>query len=186
MSTTPSRPSKKRTRRRKLGNASTLATRQGMTGRTADAMAVAGSSSATGCDCIGPNPPSVQREAASRPFQHERHRSAWQAALYNFKGPNVDDRLVLRVERMEMRRRMITPKHLDQNAVKRAHGRHHRHIARMRALRSTLAPPATGRLGSRSAAGHVWRSKCFRSGGGRNRVRLANTLRSPYFGWPWT
>jgi hypothetical protein len=44
--------------------------------------------------------------------------------LHDFKGPNVDDRFVLRVKRMKMRRRMVAPKHLDQNAVKCADGRH--------------------------------------------------------------
>ena len=61
------------------------------------------------------------------------------------------------------------------DAVKRADGwpsPPHRAHARGEIDARALRP---GRLGSRAAAGQVWRSKCFSSGGGMKRVRPANT-----------
>src|SRR5208337_4506383 len=109
--------------------------------------------------------------------QHERHRPPRQAALDDLEGPNVDDRLVLGIEGMEMRRLVVAPEHLDKNAVKRADGRHQRHIARILAAKSTRGPSDRTSAGCSCASGHVSRSKCFKSGGGMKRVRAANTER---------
>ena len=49
----------------------------------------------------------------------------------------------------------------------------HRHIARIRAGRSTRGPSGVAREGAGSASGQVERSKCLSSAGGMKRVRLA-------------
>jgi hypothetical protein len=43
----------------------------------------------------------------------------------------------------------------------------------MRAARSTFGPSLARAAGSLAAAGQLWRSKCFSSGAGMKRVRLA-------------
>jgi hypothetical protein len=54
------------------------------------------------------------------PFQHQRERSPRQAALDHVERANVDQRLMLGVERMEMRRPVVAPEDLDQDAVEGA------------------------------------------------------------------
>ena len=58
-----------------------------------------------------------------RPFEHQRQRTPSQLTLDDVQRPDVDQRFVFRVQRMEMRGRMILPEYLmNQDAVEGADG----------------------------------------------------------------
>ncbi len=59
-----------------------------------------------------------------RPFEHQRQRTPSQMTFDDVQRPDVDQRFVFRVQRMEMRRRMILLEHLNQDAVESADGGH--------------------------------------------------------------
>ena len=54
------------------------------------------------------------------PLQDQGECHSWQAAFHHVERTDIDQRFVLGIERVEMWRPMITPKNLDQDAIKRA------------------------------------------------------------------
>ena len=58
------------------------------------------------------------------PFQHQPKRPPRQLACDHLESADVDLRFVLRIQRMEVRRRVIAPEHLNDYTVKAAECRH--------------------------------------------------------------
>jgi hypothetical protein len=58
-----------------------------------------------------------------RPFKHESQGSVRQLALDDFQCTDIYLGFLLSIECMEMRRSMISPKHLNHDSVKGADGR---------------------------------------------------------------
>ncbi len=52
-----------------------------------------------------------------RPFEHQRQCSPTQMPLENLQRSDVDQRFVFCIQRMEVRRSMIFPEHLNQDAI---------------------------------------------------------------------
>jgi len=52
----------------------------------------------------------------NRPFHDEIERSPRKSATEHFQRSNIDIRLMLTVKRMKVRRSMLAPKHLDNDA----------------------------------------------------------------------
>jgi hypothetical protein len=53
------------------------------------------------------------------PFQNQRQGAPWQAALQNLERPDIDLNFRFAVDRMEVRRSVILPEHLDRDAVEK-------------------------------------------------------------------
>jgi len=58
------------------------------------------------------------------PLEHQDHRSAWQRSAHHAEIAHINQRLVLAIQGVEVRRRVFVPKHLDQDAIKGADCRH--------------------------------------------------------------
>lgn len=50
-----------------------------------------------------------------RPIKYKVHRAPWQFPLDDFQGFYVDDRFLIAILAMEVRRCMVIPKHLDDD-----------------------------------------------------------------------
>ena len=59
-----------------------------------------------------------------RPFKDKSESPPWQVTFENRKGTNVDKNFIFAINRMEMWRSMILPKHLNDNAVEDRNRRH--------------------------------------------------------------
>jgi hypothetical protein len=58
------------------------------------------------------------------PFKNQNQRPLRQSSFQNFEGPNVDQHFIFALKRMEVRRSMILPEHLDCDAVEERDRRH--------------------------------------------------------------
>jgi len=78
-----------------------------------------------------------------RPFEHQRQRSPTQMPLENLQRSDVNQRFVFCIQRMEVRRSMIFPEHLNQDAIESADSGHHAFLLEISAgLYSTIVPVA--------------------------------------------
>jgi hypothetical protein len=59
-----------------------------------------------------------------RPFQNQHQRTARHLSRDDLQGPDVYDRFMFSIHHMEMRRRMVAEKHLNDDAIKRRNNRH--------------------------------------------------------------
>ena len=60
-----------------------------------------------------------------RPFEHQRQPSPTQTPLENLQRSDVNQRFVFCIQRMEVRRSMTFPEHLNQDALEGADSGHH-------------------------------------------------------------
>lgn len=59
------------------------------------------------------------------PLKDKSQGASAKRSIQEVQGANIDQRFVISVQRMEMGRRMIFLKHLDENTIEGAYGWHH-------------------------------------------------------------